>query len=502
MSARPSVGTFRAATYIPKHVQLTSQQLVDVNGTAWGRARLAAHAARCFAISCVARQLNHEGGSKLSNVTQSLYSSTRSDSVGSLPHSNRSGNFPPENFPSAFGSNQVLPIPEANQERLGRIVSSFSSPIRFAFAYGSGVFSQEEAGPEHSTKPAIRDEKTGEKKKMVDLVLAVSHPEHWHGLNRQQFPKHYSLLSRLSGAEFLMGWVQRAGAGLWYHPYVKMEGELVKYGVIDIDALCNDLLDWETLYVSGRMHKPVAMLIADARVRLAQQVNLASALRVSLLLLPTRFTEVELYTRIASLSYTGDFRMSVPGGENANKVRNIVLAQRHEFRRLYAGLMQSLGTVEITEQREDRFAMTQDRSAETRAGYAARLPLKLREKMMDHYADRPDLDEAFLRLSMSKKDPPVTRKPRPLSSAKHLADQKEKGHEVQSLPQEVLDDFWRACVQQKDFEDVLLQQIAKTVKGPAWAQSLKGVYTAGFSRTLRYVAAKVGKWFEGKKKTE
>lgn len=100
---------------------------------------------------------------------------------------------------------------------------------------------------------------------------------------------------------------------------MRIDSDLIKYGVIDVEILCADLLDWDTLYVSGRMHKPVAMLIADPRVRLAQQVNLSSALRVALLLLPETFTEVELYTRIASLSYTGDFRMSVPGGENANK---------------------------------------------------------------------------------------------------------------------------------------------------------------------------------------
>lgn len=177
--------------------------------------------------------------------------------------------------------------------------------------------------------------------------------------------------------------------------------QLVKYGVISVDALCKDLLDWETLYVSGRMHKPVsvlrlvarssnalcyrcdlclhaqcshcaidclasqrfaltkvAMLQSDARVRLAQQVNLTSALRVALLLLPEHFDEVELYTRIASISYTGDFRMSVPGGENADKVRNIVLGQREEFRRLYAGLMRSIGTLHVDEIQDGDFSIT------------------------------------------------------------------------------------------------------------------------------------------------
>jgi len=44
----------------------------------------------------------------------------------------------------------------------------------------------------------------------------------------------------------------------------------------------------------------------DPRVKLANQVNLASALRVALLTLPENFSERELYTRIAGLSYGGE----------------------------------------------------------------------------------------------------------------------------------------------------------------------------------------------------
>ena len=64
--------------------------------------------------------------------------------------------------------------------------------------------------------------------------------------------------------------------------------QTVKYGVIDTARLVRDLLTWETLYVAGRMHKPVATLAADTRVSTAADANLRSALAAALLLLPVR----------------------------------------------------------------------------------------------------------------------------------------------------------------------------------------------------------------------
>lgn len=384
--------------------------------------------------------------------------------------------FPPPSFPAKFGANQVLPVSDATAHRLSSILSQFETPVRFAFAYGSGVFSQTEAGPEHTKRPATKDGK-----KMVDFIFAVTHPQHWHSLNMTQHPKHYSTFSRLFGG-IGINLVQKRGAKIWYNPYVKLNDEMIKYGVISVDDLCTDLLDWDTLYVSGRMHKPVALVTSDARVRLAQQVNLSSALRTALLLLPREFTEVELYTRIASLSYTGDFRMVVPGGENANKVRNIVLNQRYEFRRLYASLIRTMGTMSVEEMRDDRFKIVQDDSVSVRATHASRLPRCLRQKIQDYYTAKPDLDPAFLALSLSQGLDKVPRTPSKIGREK------------------VLHDFWEAAIQRDDFGTVLLQMITQTVRGPAWSQSVKGVYTAGFTRTLRYVWGKVGKvshaWLE------
>lgn len=43
--------------------------------------------------------------------------------------------------------------------------------------------------------------------------------------------------------------------------------QLIKYGVISVKHLCDDLRDWETLYMSGRMQKPVrsALSVASSR---------------------------------------------------------------------------------------------------------------------------------------------------------------------------------------------------------------------------------------------
>lgn len=170
--------------------------------------------------------------------------------------------------------------------------------------------------------------------------------------------------------------------------------------------------------------------------------------------------------------------MSVPGGENTNKVRNIVLGQRDIFRRLYGGLIRSLETIRVEEIRNDRFSMTQDISEKTKALHVSKLPLRLREKIQQHYTSAPDRDPAFLRLSLSSKSDTVARKPGPKAA---------------SIDPDLWNAFWRAVVRQPDFQTVLLSKIAEIVRGPASSQSLKGIYTAGLSKTAQYVFAKVGK---------
>lgn len=298
-------------------------------------------------------------------------------------------------------------------------------------------------------------------KPLLDFVFAVSHPSHWHAINMQQNPHHYSLPMRLLGSN-AVSWMQEKGIGaeVWFNVDVEVNGKVrsrmhaTRGAVMNCAVLilvvsflrhsCSStassrstpsaatcstgrrstsLAAFTSPFVPA-LHLPalpsllrpsltfapsvhqVRILQNDARVRLANQVNLASALRTALLLLPESFTEIELFEEIAGISYRGDFRMRV--GENPHKVRNIVAAQLPAFRSLYGGLLKSfwksvytIGEVHPTtggphEQGGVRL-MRQDLSAAVRASTAVRLPVGLRDKVLAHYERKWNLEGAMLR---------------------------------------------------------------------------------------------------------
>ena len=129
------------------------------------------------------------------------------------------------------------------------------------------------------------------------------------------------------------------------------------------------------------MHKPLRIIRDDARVRLTQQVNLTSALRASLLTLPSNFSEVELFERIAQISYNGDPRMVLPA-ENRKKVTNIVRKQAPQFRELYQRLAVGLPGVHWAVHSP---AIEQDVSPHARAAHLKKLPSILRTRIINRY---------------------------------------------------------------------------------------------------------------------
>lgn len=111
-------------------------------------------------------------------------------------------------LPPTFGRNQLLPVADATRALLESIVAKFDAPIRYAFAYGSGVFEQDGRGKDAETP-------------MLDFMFAVTHPEHFHYINMQQYPAHYPLHARVLGSSYV-GRVEDLGPGVWFNAYVPM----------------------------------------------------------------------------------------------------------------------------------------------------------------------------------------------------------------------------------------------------------------------------------------
>ncbi|KAH9936378.1 Mmp37-domain-containing protein [Fomitopsis serialis] len=333
-------------------------------------------------------------------------------------------------LPPTFGRNQILPVADSTRALLESIVAQFNAPIRYAFAYGSGVFEQ--------------DGYRNEEKPMLDFMFAVTHAAHWHSINMNQFPGHYPLHARV--------WAQEMTPGVWFNTLVPMEGVTIKYGVTTVDNMCSDLLNWRTLYLAGRMHKPIRIIKDDARVRLTQQVNLTSAVRTALLTLPETFTQRELFARIAGFSYAGDVRMALPG-ENRGKVTNIVSRQGDQFRELYHRLVVALPGVHWPAHME---SIQQDTSPHARAAHLRKLPADLLKGVTERYASEVHPKEA---------DEAV---------------------------------YWTRLAGDGKLPEVIDSEIRKLVRYSSTVQSMKGVVSAGLVKSLRYSKEKVGKWWQSR----
>jgi translocator assembly and maintenance protein 41 len=111
----------------------------------------------------------------------------------------------------------------------------------------------------------------------------------------------------------------------------------LKYGVVEVAELRRDLEAWTTLYVAGRLHKPVVWARTDAALAGAVARNLRAALGAALLALPPgrSFDERALFAAVAGLSYAGDVRFLLRA-EDPRKVANLVAGSLGRFRTLYA----------------------------------------------------------------------------------------------------------------------------------------------------------------------
>lgn len=309
-----------------------------------------------------------------------------------------------------------------------RMLSIFPGKFSFAFCYGSAAFPQ---------KGVVQT-----KNNMLDVILAVDDPLSWHRENLKENWRHYSFLRY--GGPYLVNKVQKDfGAYVYYNTFVPYDDGLMKYGVISTDRLITDLLDWETLYLSGRLHKPVRILQEPTpEIKRAMSLNYMTAIHTALLMLPDVFTEEELYLKIAGLSYVGDFRMIV--GEDKNKVANIVGAQLGEFRKLYSPYLK---LIKMVSWNEDTQTFEQEPGPDAKLHHLNLLPKSLQSHL----------------LKVWNKD------------GRHRD----------------LEDVLRAIGNDPHCSGFIEEAVASIVWRSSWGQTAKGIVTAGLWNAIHYGSKKV-----------
>ncbi|TKA70625.1 hypothetical protein B0A55_07581 [Friedmanniomyces simplex] len=428
-----------------------------------------------------------------------------------------------------FGYNQHIKINEDFKESLRQILWQFRAPIRYAFAYGSGVFSQKsgngssssssnshDLSPHPNPPKAVEDWQKGGAK-IIDFIFGVSHTQHWHSLNLTQHPDHYSGLRYLPYASAAISHVQDDfGAGIYYNPYITVNGTMIKYGVVNLDTLATDLSDWNTLYLAGRLQKPVKILRDNPRIRLANQVNLISALRTALLMLPEKFTERTLYERIAGLSYLGDPRMTsflgLGASEDPAKISNIVGAQLPGFRQLYVPLIENLPNVSFHDRRVPGVPGWEKEDALRHAGSGASPASQTSVEDVLGGAEGLDLRQD---MDPVKRGNMVRRLPKAFRRKLYFAYKKKFGIPGSAF-EDVLEasedeteaasgaggggfrrreggEFERRIAGQEDLGEVMGKCVRGTVAWPSTTQSLKGVFSGGLGRSWKYYSEKRAK---------
>lgn len=175
--------------------------------------------------------------------------------------------------------------------------------------------------------------------------------------------------------------------------------QLIKYGVISTGTLIEDLLNWNNLYIAGRLQKPVKIVSMNENIvlRAALDKNLKSAVTTACLMLPESFSEEDLFIEIAGLSYSGDFRMVI--GEEKAKVLNIVKPNVVHFRELYESILQKDPQV-VYKMHQGQLEI--DKSPEGQFTQLMTLPRTLQQHI-NHIMDPPgrnrDVEETLLQVA-------------------------------------------------------------------------------------------------------
>ncbi|DBB04767.1 hypothetical protein WJX82_007058 [Trebouxia sp. C0006] len=313
--------------------------------------------------------------------------------------------------------------------------------VQHAFAYGSGVIVQ----------PDLYD-KSSTNKPMLDFIFAVDNPHEWHAQNLQQNRHHYSILGSL-GPTPVVWTAESLGAGTYFNTAVWWRGHMIKYGVIGAQLLYDDLHHWDSLYIAGRMQKPVLMLKDYAKLPIARKNNLDAAFTLALLLLPEQFSLQDLYAKICGVSYIGDVRMGF--AEDSRKIERIASGSAEGLALMYNKRLQGAAadTAKLVSRPGDSFR--QELSDRSRVDLISTLPLGVLQRLAS--ATQP------FDFRSRCDDPEV---------AQHVAE---------------------ATVNTGTHEQLLRAAVAAIVRPSSRRQAWAGLFMAGGKRSASYLFQKVRK---------
>ncbi|KAA8499916.1 Phosphatidate cytidylyltransferase, mitochondrial [Porphyridium purpureum] len=264
--------------------------------------------------------------------------------------------------------------------------------------------------------------------------------------------------------------------------------QLIKYGVITVRHLLDDLRHWESLYVAGRMHKPVQVLQSNPLVELANEQNIENAARAALITLPEEFDEEQIYEAVASLSYVGDVRRAV-GAEDPAKTRKIVHGNFDGFRALYSPILTRLDRV-ITRKSGASTRFQQAVDAASREQLMLGLPLSFlsRAQMASWQVSQTKTDWRSrmrgLQMALNANKEGVIQA---FEKTSHLAP-------WQSLSKAELGRRLAQAGPQASKQAVLCA-LGSIIRGSSLRQTIKGALTAGLVRSVQYASAKFAKGF-------
>lgn len=394
-------------------------------------------------------------------------------------------------LPTGFGKNQLHEASkdkEKTDELLTDSKSRFDN-IDYSFGYGSKIFSQ-------GNKVDISDSQ-------IDMIYAVNDSKRWHAQNIVKNAQDYSFLKYCGVNAIKM--VEELGAGIYFNPFIDValkNGKSIelKYGVTTIDAVKKDLKTWDTMYIAGRLHKPVAILDNHPQLTILNQFNLMNAVKLALLLHDKKsITEKDLYLIIAGLSYMGDPRMKVKA-ENPDKILNIVDNQMELFQNLYEpifGYIPHLLNVESVGENGKVFNIKLDE--ETVGKTLLELPISFRNRFFENY---PNVEDIIICNAANEQNQLKQLSYQELTEAKANEYQSIDFSQREYVPSGLkysMSPITQAIgrefiVSPERIQGFLKNAVETTVGSGALVQSVKGILTAGVVRSYKYAVAKRAKF--------